>query len=156
MRGMIFKKNGSCYLKLLPRKGRLLVGFAKMTVQDQNNAALVQNDKKRWHGNRTMSRENREQIPSRENEGQTREMENKQSQVQGERKEVDVKDYPKAATVAQVLKDIDFPANKGDIVSRVQQAGPQGQEILSDVQRIEDRQYENIADVTKAAGLVSH
>lgn len=102
------------------------------------------------------SRENREQIPSRENEGQTRAMENEQSRLPGERKEVDVKDYPKAATVAQILKDLDFPVDKGDIVSRVQQAGPQGQEILSDVQRIEDRRYENIADVTRAAGLVSH
>jgi hypothetical protein len=39
-------------------------------------------------------------------------MENEQARIQGERKEVDVKDYPKAAALAQVLKDLEFPADK--------------------------------------------
>lgn len=33
-------------------------------------------------------------------------------------------------------------------------SSPQDNEILSDIQRIEDRQYQNVSDVTKAAGLV--
>ena len=57
-------------------------------------------------------RESPEQIPSSHNEGQARAMENEQARIQGERKEVDVKDYPKAAALAQVLKDLEFPADK--------------------------------------------
>jgi hypothetical protein len=85
-------------------------------------------------------RENPEQIPSLHNEGQTRAMENEQARIQGERKEVDVKDYPKAAAIAQVLKDLQFPADKKQIVDYVERARPQSEEILSDIQKIEDKQ----------------
>ncbi len=50
-------------------------------------------------------RENPEQIPSSHSEGQTEAMENEQARIEGEIKEVDVKDYPKAASIVQVLKD---------------------------------------------------
>jgi hypothetical protein len=99
-------------------------------------------------------RENPEQIPSSHNEGQARAMENEQARIQGERKEVDVKDYPKAAAITQILKDLKFPADKKQIVEYVERARPQSEEILSDIQKIEDKQYANVSDVTKAAGLV--
>ena len=99
-------------------------------------------------------RESPEQIPSSHNEGQARAMENEQARIQGERKEVDVKDYPKAAALAQVLKDLEFPADKKRIVDYVERARPQSEEILPDIQKIEDRRYENVSDVTRAAGLV--
>jgi len=99
-------------------------------------------------------RENPEQIPSSHNEGQARAMENEQARIQGERKEVDVKDYPKAAAIAQVLKDLQFPADKKQIVDYVVRARPQSEEILSEIQKIEDKQYANVSDVTRAAGLV--
>ena len=99
-------------------------------------------------------RESPEQIPSSHNEGQARAMENEQARIQGERKEVDVKDYPKAAALAQVLRDLEFPADKKRIVDYVERARPQSEEILPDIQKIEDRRYENVSDVTRAAGLV--
>ena len=99
-------------------------------------------------------RENPEQIPSSQDEGQTKAMVSEQARVEGERKEVDVKDYPKAAAIAQVLKDLDFPADKKQIVDYLERARPQSEEILSDIQKIEDKRYENVSDVTKAAGLV--
>ena len=99
-------------------------------------------------------RESPEQIPSSHNEGQARAMENEQARIQGERKEADVKDYPKAAALAQVLKDLEFPADKKRIVDYVERARPQSEEILPDIQKIEDRRYENVSDVTRAAGLV--
>ncbi|MEW6604219.1 MAG: hypothetical protein AB1351_05965 [Thermoproteota archaeon] len=41
------------------------------------------------------------------------------------------------------------------MVQYVQRSRPQGEEILlSYIQKIEDRQYESVSDVTKAAGLV--
>jgi hypothetical protein len=33
-----------------------------------------------------------------------------QGGVEGQRKEVNVEDYPKAAALGQILKDVDFPA----------------------------------------------
>jgi hypothetical protein len=99
-------------------------------------------------------RENPEQIPSSHNEGQTKAMVSEQARIEGERKEVDVKDYPKAAAIAQVLKDLEFPAGKKQIVDYVERARPQSEEIVSDIQEIEDKQYESVSDVTKAAGLV--
>jgi hypothetical protein len=99
-------------------------------------------------------RENPEQIPSETNTDQTKAVVSEQGGVAGERKAVDVKDYPKAAAMGQILKDLDFPADKGKIVEYAQRARPQSEEVLSDLQKIEDRQYENVSDVTKAAGLV--
>ena len=99
-------------------------------------------------------RENPEQIPSEENVGETKAMVSEQAGVAGERKEVDVKDYPKAAAIAQVLKDLEFPADKNQIIDCVERARPQSEEILSDIQKIEDKRYESVSDVTRAAGLV--
>ena len=99
-------------------------------------------------------RENPEQIPSSHNEGQTEAMASEQARIEGERKEVDVKDYPKAAALAQVLKDLEFPAEKKQILEHVERARPQSEEVLVDIQKIEDRRYESVSDVTKAAGLV--
>jgi hypothetical protein len=99
-------------------------------------------------------RENPQQIPSSHNEEQARAMENEQARIQGERKEVDVKDYPKAAALAQVLKNLEFPADKKQIIDCVERARPQSEEILSDIQKIEDKHYENVSDVTRAVGLV--
>ncbi|MFL6481201.1 MAG: DUF2795 domain-containing protein [Nitrososphaera sp.] len=99
-------------------------------------------------------RENPEQIPSSHGEGQTKAMVGEQARIEGERKEVVVKDYPKAAAIAQVLKDLEFPADKKQIVDCVERSRPQSEEILSDIQKIEDKSYESVSDVTKAAGLV--
>ncbi len=99
-------------------------------------------------------RENPEQIPSKGNIEQTKAMVSEQGEVSGERKEVDVKDYPKAAAIGQILKDLEFPANKKKIVEYAERARPQSEEILSDLQQIAERQYNNVSDVTKAAGLV--
>ena len=99
-------------------------------------------------------RENPEQIPSSHSEGQTEAQVSKQARIEGERKEVDVKDYPKAAAIAQVLKDLQFPADKKQIVDYVERARPQSEEIVADIQKIEDKRYENVSDVTRAAGLV--
>ncbi len=99
-------------------------------------------------------RENPEQIPSSHDEGQTKAMVNEQAGIEGERKEVDVKDYPKTAAIAQILKDFEFPADKKQIIDYVERARPQSEEIASDIRKIEDKRYESVSDVTKAAGLV--
>jgi glycerol dehydrogenase-like iron-containing ADH family enzyme len=99
-------------------------------------------------------RGNPEQIPSEENIEETKAMFSEQAGLEGERKEVDVKDYPKAAAIGQILKDLDFPADKDQIIQFAERARPQSEEILSDLKKIEERQYKSVSDVTKATGLV--
>jgi hypothetical protein len=80
-----------------------------------------------------------------------------QAGVEGQRKEVNVEDYPKAISLAQILKDVDFPADKQKIIQHVQQKSrnnADGKEILSTLQNIENKKYQNVAEVTKAAGVV--
>jgi Protein of unknown function (DUF2795) len=80
-----------------------------------------------------------------------------QGGVEGQRKEVNVEDYPKVAALGQLLKDIDFPADKQKIIQYVQQRSgnnTDGKELLSTLQNIEDKQYNNVAEVTKVAGIV--
>jgi hypothetical protein len=45
-------------------------------------------------------------MPSKESMGQTKATVSEQGGISGERKEVDVKDYPKAAAIGQILKDL--------------------------------------------------
>jgi uncharacterized protein YwgA len=73
--------------------------------------------------------------------------------VEGQRKEVNVESYSKVASLGQILKDLDFPANKDKIIQFVQQRNSDN-ELLSQLRKIEDIQYQNVSDVTKAAGLV--
>ncbi len=82
---------------------------------------------------------------------------NEQSGVEGQRKEVNIGDYPKAAALGQLLKDIDFPSDKQRIIQHVQQrsgSNADSQNLLSTLQNIEDKEYHNVAEVTKAAGVV--
>ena len=100
---------------------------------------------------------NIEQIPTEENIEQTQRVAREQADIEGERKEVVVEDYPKAAEIAQILKDLDFPVDKNKIIQFVQQQPKEkaGREaILSTLRKIEDKQYKNVSEVTMAAGLV--
>ena len=73
--------------------------------------------------------------------------------VEGQRKEVNVESYSKVASLGQILKDLDFPTNKDKIIQFVQKKNSDD-ELLSKLEKIEDRQYQNVSDVTKAAGMV--
>ena len=80
-----------------------------------------------------------------------------QGGVEGQRKEVNVEDYPKAAALGQLLKDVEFPADKQKIIQHVQQRSgndDNSQDMLAKLQNIENKEYQNVAEVTKAAGMV--
>src|SRR5205085_4259110 len=100
------------------------------------------------------TRENPEQIQSKDNAGETSAVISEQGGVPGQIKEIDVKDYSKAAAIGQILKDLDFPADKKMIVEYADRARPQSEEVLQHLRRIEDRQYKNVSDVAQAAGIV--
>jgi hypothetical protein len=93
------------------------------------------------------------QIPKEDVSGEVEKVISEQAGVEGQRKELNVESYSKTASLGQILKDLDFPANKDEIVQFVQQKSPNS-DLLSSLRNIEDRQYQNVSDVTKAAGLV--
>jgi hypothetical protein len=93
------------------------------------------------------------QIPKEDVSGEVEKVISEQGGVEGQRKEVNVESYSKTASLGQILKDLDFPANKDNIVQFVRQKSPNS-DLLSSLQNIEDRQYQNVSEVAKAAGIV--
>jgi hypothetical protein len=112
----------------------------------------------------TSKRDNPDQIPREDDsQGKTGRIVSEQAGVQGQRKEVNVESYSKVAAVGQILKDMDFPADKNKIISfaRQQQSSAADdkemenrQEILSALQKLEEREFKNVSDVTTALGMV--
>jgi hypothetical protein len=61
-------------------------------------------------------------------------------------------------SLARLLEGIDFPANKDKIIQHVEQKSGENtadENVLMKLQKIEDKQYENVADIAKNVGLVS-
>jgi hypothetical protein len=79
---------------------------------------------------------------------------NEQSNIQGQQKDVNVKDYPYAVELANVLKDIEYPANKNTIINSVKSVGNVDKNITELLEKLEDKQYGNSAEVVSATGLV--
>jgi hypothetical protein len=111
----------------------------------------------------TSKRENPDQIPREDDsQGKTGRVVSEQAGVQGQRKEVNVESYSKVAAIGQILKDMDFPADKNKIISfaREQRTAADNKnienrdDILSALQNLEDREYKNVSDVTSALGMV--
>jgi hypothetical protein len=96
-----------------------------------------------------------DQIPTEYNEEQTLRVVRKQSQIPGERKEKTINDFPKAAAVGQILKDLDFPADKQTIVTFIDKLNtPQSIEILPVIEKLSEKRYENVSEIAKAIGLI--
>jgi transcriptional/translational regulatory protein YebC/TACO1 len=77
--------------------------------------------------------------------------------ISGEGRQRTVTDLQTAAAVGQALKNMRFPADKRRIQLFVQQQASNNsdyQKIMSLVDKLEDRQYQNVSDVTKAADIV--
>ena len=92
-------------------------------------------------------RENIEQIPKGDNL-EVQKAVSEQGGVEGQRKEVNVGDY--AAALGRLLKELDFPTDKNRIIQLVQQKAP-----INISQNLDERkEYYNVSDVTRAAGLV--
>ena len=120
---------------------RMAVNAARTFEQTSNNS-------------NNSNRGDPQQIPKEDVSGEVEKVISEQGGVEGQRKEVNVESYSKTASLGQILKDLDFPTTKDKIVKFVQQQKNANGDLLSIVQRIEDKQYRNVSDVTKAAGLV--
>ena len=108
-------------------------------------------------------RENIEQIPNEDDIGEVQKAVSEQGGVEGQRKEVNVGDYAKTAALGQLLKDLQFPIGKDIIIQFVQQSQlpsnittDNKQDILNLLQKNlqEGKQYQNVSEVTRAAGIV--
>ena len=106
----------------------------------------------------TGKRKNIEQIPTEdERQGKTGKVVSEQGGIEGQRKEVNVESYSKVAKIGQMLKDVEFPVNKRKIVEHIQQQHSDSivkAEIMQKLEKMEDREYKNVSDITLAAGLV--
>ena len=94
------------------------------------------------------------QIQNEQNSGQAEKIANEQENVPGQRKEFDVKDYPSAAALANLLKDVDFPADKNTIINSINQSETNNKNIVGLLEKIEDKQYNNTTEVVSATGIV--
>ena len=103
--------------------------------------------------NNIRKRGNPEQIPQEDVSGDVEKMISEQGGIEGQRKQVNVESYSKAASMGQILKDLEFPTNKDRIIKFVQKQSLDD-DLLSRLEKIEDKEYQNVSDVTKAAGLV--
>jgi hypothetical protein len=61
---------------------------------------------------------------------------------------------PSAADVTRVVRGIDFPASKEDLIMYVHQVRDRAQGVLEILQKLPERQYNSMADVEKAVGEV--
>ncbi|MBA3285943.1 MAG: DUF2795 domain-containing protein [Nitrosopumilus sp.] len=95
------------------------------------------------------------QIPNEQNSGQAEKIANEQENVPGQRKEVNVQDYPSAAALANLLKDVDFPADKNTIINSINQSETNNKNIVGLLENIEARQYYNTTEVFSATGIAN-
>ena len=62
-----------------------------------------------------------------------------QDGILGERKAINIEDYERVAVLGQILKDLDFPANKDKIITFVK-AYVVDKEILAKLEKIEEKE----------------
>jgi hypothetical protein len=115
-------------------------------------------------GTTSSKRDNPDQIPQEDDtQGKTGRVVSEQAGVEGQRKEVNVESYSKVAAIGQILKDLDFPADKNKIISFARQQlsstadnkdMENREDILPALQNLQDREYKNVSDVTTSLGMV--
>jgi hypothetical protein len=94
-----------------------------------------------------------QQIPKKDSSGETEKVVSEQGGVEGQRKEVNVESYSKVALLGQILKDLEFPADKEEIIQFAKQQ-KNSSEIVLKLGEIQNRQYQNVSEIANAAGLV--
>ena len=61
--------------------------------------------------------------------------------------------YGKVAFLGQILKDLEFPANKDKIIKFLK-SYVTNKEILNKLEKIKDKEYKNVAEITLETDLV--
>lgn len=76
--------------------------------------------------------------PSR---SESQDIANKQEFVEGQRKEIDVKDYAEVQSLGQVIKDLEFPFIKNQIITYAERHDPNN-ELAPKLRDMEERVFE--------------
>jgi hypothetical protein len=97
-------------------------------------------------------REKSDQIPNSNNDDRTQRIVDEQGNIPGQRKEVQG-NYGQLASIGQILKDMDFPATKNEIIEYVKSNNSVDSNVLQKLQNIDDKEYQNSAEVASTAGL---
>jgi uncharacterized protein DUF2795 len=63
-----------------------------------------------------------------------------------------VKDYAEVQSLGQILKDLEFPATKNQIVTFVERYDPNN-ELISKLKNIEEKEHSNVFEVAKASRI---
>jgi Protein of unknown function (DUF2795) len=104
-----------------------------------------------------MNQVKKEQIPETKGpESSTGRVISQQNATEGQRKEVNVESYSGVAHLADVLKDVSFPAPKSKILDYVIQSEDFSEKdrIVNSLSKLKDRTYNGVSDLTTSAGLV--
>ncbi|CAN5778297.1 hypothetical protein BH23THE1_BH23THE1_18780 [soil metagenome] len=104
-----------------------------------------------------MSQVKKDQIPDAEGpESKTGQVINQQNAIEGQRKQVNVESYSGVSKLADLLKDVSFPAPKNKILQYVEQSEDFSEKdrIVNALSKLKDRSYNGVADLTTSAGLV--
>lgn len=106
-----------------------------------------------------MDQEKSEQISqSRGTESQIKGEISQHNTIEGQNKEekISVQSYLDASKLSQLLKNVCFPAPKSKVLQQVRLSEDfQNKEnVLRALHELEERSYNNVSDVTTAAGLV--
>ena len=123
-----------------------MVSSSSSTNKEENQSSSLSSNNK-----------NKQQVPTEYNQEQTLRTVRKQDKVPGQSRSKTINDFPYAAAIGRTLKSLEFPANKDKILQYLQQkqsTNPESNEVLSILQQIEEREYSNVAEITKATGLV--
>lgn len=80
---------------------------------------------------------------------------NQQNDIPGQQKEVNVKDYPSAKELANILKVVNYPADKNTIINAVKSNNPDSK-VSQLLEKLDDKLYNNSSEVVSTTGLVEH
>jgi hypothetical protein len=96
-----------------------------------------------------------EQIPKDDSSGSTQKVISEQGGISGQRKEVNVESYSEAANLGQLLKDLEFPVSKEEILEVATKKGASS-DIVSRLNNIPNRDYSNVSEVSEVTGVVKY
>lgn len=102
---------------------------------------------------RPNKKEKSEQIPGAQNIGKTSGVISEHGGIPGQRKEVNVENYERVASLGQILKKLDFPANKDKVINFVK-THVTDKVLMDKLEKIADKEYKNVSEITNEAGLV--
>ncbi len=85
--------------------------------------------------------------------GNNEQIANEQNNIPGQQKDVNVKDYPSAQELANILKNVNYPADKNTIINSVKSNNTDSN-LAQLLDKLEDKLYNNSSEVVSAIGLV--